>query len=52
METRTSGVFAIRNVDAGEVKRVAAVAGERKQVVATPHSLSLAVIKQVTQPSR
>jgi hypothetical protein len=52
LETRTSGVFAIRNVDVGEVKRVAAVAGERKQVVATPHSLSLAVIKQATQPSR
>lgn len=52
METRTSGVFAIRNVDAGEVKRVAAVVGERKQVVATPHSLSLAVIERAPQPSR
>jgi hypothetical protein len=52
LETRTPGVFAIRNVDASEVKRVAAVVGERKQVVATPHSLSLAVIKRATQRSR
>jgi hypothetical protein len=43
LETCTPGVFAIRNVDAGEAKRVAAVVGERKQVVAAPDSLSLAV---------
>jgi hypothetical protein len=34
------------NVDAGEVKRVAAVVGEREPVVATPHSLSLALLKR------
>jgi hypothetical protein len=49
LEARTPGVFAVHNVDAGEVKRVAAVVGERKPVVATPHSLLLALLKRATQ---
>ena len=40
LETSRDGVFAIGDVRAGSIKRVAAAVGEGAQVVATIHALS------------
>ena len=48
LETSRKGVFAIGDVRAGSVKRVAAAVGEGAQVVATLHGFLAAVHERST----